>query len=250
MKSTPSVLETKGKDREALRLHSITWRDNKIQKKREDGESQWQHISILPAIWVLAALDWGPALVLPASPFLFIACSLANWFLFTQYLWILTFFHPFSTIPSLHAADKFIWMQTSDSTTSLLKTSTDSSRWRLVLEGLLSPCLNISLFVNLYHFPGPNLCKFTCQYFPRKMILLNSISHCLLKCVEFLHRCSMCNVLSTFLYLSKSQPIFKIQIKIQNLPWNLLWSTQNQAYHPQIPRTHLLACADTHIHVH
>ena len=40
MKSTPRVLETKGKDREALRLHSITWRDNKIQKKRKDGERQ------------------------------------------------------------------------------------------------------------------------------------------------------------------------------------------------------------------
>ena len=40
MKSIPSVLETKGKDREALRLHSITWRDNKIQKKRKDGERQ------------------------------------------------------------------------------------------------------------------------------------------------------------------------------------------------------------------
>lgn len=40
MKSTPRVLETKGKDREALRLHSITWRDNKIQKKRKDDERQ------------------------------------------------------------------------------------------------------------------------------------------------------------------------------------------------------------------
>lgn len=214
MKSTPSVLETKGKDREALRLHSITWRDHEIQKKREDGESQWQHISILPAIWVLAALDWGPALVLPASPFLFIACSLANWFPFTQHLWILTFFHPFSTIPSPHAADKFIWMQTSDSMTSLLNNlhwliKVKSSPW-----GLLSPCLDISPYVNLYHFPGPNLSKFTCQYFPRKMILLNSISHCLLKCAEFLHKCSMCNVLSTLVYLSKFQPIFKIQIKI------------------------------------
>lgn len=35
MKSTPIVFDTKGKERDARRLHSITWKGNKNKEKQE-----------------------------------------------------------------------------------------------------------------------------------------------------------------------------------------------------------------------
>lgn len=40
MKSTPIVFDTKGKERDARRLHSITWRGNKSEKKKQKKEAQ------------------------------------------------------------------------------------------------------------------------------------------------------------------------------------------------------------------
>lgn len=110
MKSTPRVLETKGKDREALRLHSITWRDHKIQKKRAKMmKANNNNINILSATCLPAVINWRPALVLltlaPSAPLLVLPL-----FPFSQYLWTLTFFHPISLPHSLCPADWFSLM--------------------------------------------------------------------------------------------------------------------------------------------
>lgn len=55
MKSTPSVLETNGKDREARRLHSITWRENKIQDER----SWWEPVTTM---WIFSPPRASPQL--------------------------------------------------------------------------------------------------------------------------------------------------------------------------------------------